>query len=109
MRTNKQILAEAQSIVYQNLNLRMTDQFVLAAFLFPPDQQTFKFANIRSLSVYFSVYISKQIMKTVLRSRYGIRCCVKGKLGKRAFTLPGVTAPIAIFLTKEFPRIRYAV
>ncbi|PVH83773.1 hypothetical protein DL98DRAFT_512935 [Cadophora sp. DSE1049] len=51
LRTNRQVHTEAQSIVYQNLNVHVTDQFALAALLFPREKSTFKFAGLRSLSV----------------------------------------------------------
>ncbi|KAH6721951.1 hypothetical protein BKA61DRAFT_591533 [Leptodontidium sp. MPI-SDFR-AT-0119] len=58
LRTNKQIHTEAQSIVYQNLNIHIADRFVLAALLYPPDRQTFKFSNIRSLSLCLTMRIT---------------------------------------------------
>ncbi|KAG4441568.1 hypothetical protein IFR05_002953 [Cadophora sp. M221] len=58
LRTNKQIHTEAQSIVYQNLNIHIANRFILAGLLYPPDRQTFKFSNIRSLSLCLTMRIT---------------------------------------------------
>ena len=51
LRSNRQIYDEARSIVYQNLNIHVSEQVALAALLFANDTTTFKFAATRSLSV----------------------------------------------------------